>query len=312
MKCIVTTTVCITLALVGCSKPVETPVADDPALSHLIGDDIGREVTIRGVIDGPVQVMTDSTYWVNYVASLQSGLILDGDVPEIATENARVLLTGRLVVVEGHTGVESRHWYPGYYVFHVDETILCDDPDAPETKIDLPEFLPSWLTNALSDLQDTDGVTCTVSADKDVVSPDETVTLTFRLHNPTDHEVRFVLAKGRHTPWVSTPLWIGPDGPISSTWPMPRYVGAGRPVLEVIVIPAGGDWEAVMLTGKLDPGTYTFRAEFAAMSPADWLERGNTPHDELRPIGLDAIRDVGDAHFLAGSMVSEPITFACR
>ena len=159
------------------------------------------------------------------------------------------------------------------------------------------------------------GLRCTLSADKSIVTPGETVTLTFRLHNETDEDIRFVFAKGRHDPWGSAgPILTDPNGQeVRLAWPIPAYVGAEREVLSIIVIPAHGAWETgiplrpsyELMLGQWSLGTYVCRVRLEARSPAEWLE---TARDRpLTPFGLEAIRAAGDEPFWAGELVSAPI-----
>ena len=165
------------------------------------------------------------------------------------------------------------------------------------------------------------GLRCTLSADRSIVAPDETVTLTFRLHNETDEVIRFVFAQGRHDPWGSAvPILTDSNGQeVGLSWPIPRYVGAGRKVLSIIVVLPHGGWETIigLHPGYADtaahgwpPGTYRCRVRFEARPPDEWLEMARDPR--LTPIGLEAIRAAGDKPFWAGELLSEPIEFTCR
>jgi len=161
------------------------------------------------------------------------------------------------------------------------------------------------------------GLRCTLSADRSIVAPDETVTLTFRLHNETDEAIRFVFAKGRHDPWGSAgPILTDPNGQeVRLAWPIPAYVGAMRKVLSIIVIPAHGAWETgiplrpsyELMLGQWSLGTYVCLVRLEARSPAEWLETARDP--PLTPIGLEAIRAAGDKPFWAGELLSESIQF---
>ncbi len=165
------------------------------------------------------------------------------------------------------------------------------------------------------------GLRCTLSADKSVVTPNEAVTLTFRLHNETDQAINFIFAQGRHDPWGSAaPVVTDPDGrEVVFSWPVPEYVGALRKTLSIIVIPPHGAWETIIVLppGGRDwlawpPGAYVCRVRFEAKSPAEWLAREGLDY-RFTPIGLEeAMREAEDKPFWAGELVSAPIQFTCR
>ena len=194
----------------------------------------------------------------------------------------------------------------------------CSGPDAPPVS-KRPDDKSSDQKDVVR------GLRCTLTAE---VRPDKTVGLTFQLHNETGEPIRFVFARGRHHPWGSArPVVTDPNGQrATSTWLIPAYVGAGRTVLSVVVIPPRGTWKLTNLLPTYDvssfstwiPGTYTARVRFRAWPPTRWLglkppppELG-FPANQSGPDNLDALRGMEDVSFWAGEILSEPIRFTFR